>query len=61
MIECGAFGSFLGKLDIEIENGKMKEYRYELMDVDPAKYPADKKCSNWSTMPENLSLPSWTE
>jgi len=43
VIECGAFGSFLGKLDIEIENGKMNGYRYELMDVDPAKYPADKK------------------
>lgn len=43
VIECGAFGSFLGKLDIEIENGKMKGYRYKLIDVDPAKYPADKK------------------
>jgi len=43
VIECGAFGSFLGKLDIDLENGKMKGYRYELMDVDPAKYPADKK------------------
>ncbi|MFM7672394.1 MAG: bifunctional metallophosphatase/5'-nucleotidase [Bacteroidota bacterium] len=43
VIECGAFGSFLGKLDIEVENGKMKSYRYELMEVDPAKYPANKK------------------
>jgi S-sulfosulfanyl-L-cysteine sulfohydrolase len=43
VIECGAFGSFLGKLDIEVENGKMKSYKYQLLDVDPAKYPADKK------------------
>lgn len=43
VVECGAFGSFLGKLDIEVENGKMKNYRYQLLDVDPARYPADKK------------------
>jgi sulfur-oxidizing protein SoxB len=43
VIECGAFGSFLGKLEIEVENGKMKSYQYELMDVDPVKYPANKK------------------
>jgi sulfur-oxidizing protein SoxB len=43
VVECGAFGSFLGKLDIEVENGKMKSYKYQLLDVDPAKYSADKK------------------
>jgi S-sulfosulfanyl-L-cysteine sulfohydrolase len=43
VVECGAFGSFLGKLDIEVENGKIKSYKYQLLDVDPAKYPADKK------------------
>ena len=43
VIECGAFGSFLGKLDIEVENGKIKNYQYQLLDVDPVKYPADKK------------------
>lgn len=43
VIECGAFGSFLGKLDLIIEEGKLKEMNYELMDVDPVKYPADKK------------------
>ena len=43
VVECGAFGSFLGKLDIEVENGKIKNYSYQLLDVDPAKYPADKK------------------
>lgn len=43
VVECGAFGSFLGKLDIEVENGKIKSYKYQLLDVDPVKYPADKK------------------
>ncbi|HQV59765.1 MAG: bifunctional metallophosphatase/5'-nucleotidase [Chitinophagaceae bacterium] len=43
VVECGAFGSFLGKLDIEVENGRIKNYKYQLLDVDPAKYPADKK------------------
>ncbi len=42
VVECGAFGSFLGILDIDVENGKMKSYRYQLLDVDPARYPADK-------------------
>lgn len=43
VVECGAFGSFLGKLDIEVENGKIKNYKYQLLDVDPVKFPADKK------------------
>ena len=43
VVECGAFGSFLGKLDIEVVNGKIKTHRYQLLDVDPVKYPADKK------------------
>lgn len=42
VIECGAFGSFLGKLDLVIENGKLVDTKYELLDVDPIKYPADK-------------------
>ena len=43
VVECGAFGSFLGKLDIKVEDGKIAAYEYELMDVDPEKYLADKK------------------
>lgn len=39
--EPGAFGSFLGKLDIVVEDGKIKEHFYELMDVDPSKYKPD--------------------
>jgi S-sulfosulfanyl-L-cysteine sulfohydrolase len=41
VVECGAFGSFLGKLDIELESGKMKKFTYQLLDVDPSKYKAD--------------------
>jgi sulfur-oxidizing protein SoxB len=39
--EPGAFASFVGKLDIVIENGKIKDEVYELIDVDPGKYPED--------------------
>lgn len=41
VVECGAFGSFIGKIDIEVEKGKLKSLNYSLMDVDPEKYPAD--------------------
>lgn len=43
VIECGAFGSFLGKLDLHFEDGKFKQFSYDLLDVDPVKYPADKE------------------
>lgn len=39
--EPGAFGSFVAKLDIVIEDGKIKDENYYLLDVDPEKYPAD--------------------
>ncbi len=41
VVECGAFGSFLGKLDLQFENGKLKDIKYQLLDVDPIQYPAD--------------------
>ena len=41
VVECGAFGSFLGKLEIEVENGTIKNYTYDLLDVDPKRYPPD--------------------
>lgn len=43
VVECGAFGSFLGKLDLEIVDSKLAGMQYQLMDVDPAKYPEDKE------------------
>lgn len=42
VIECGAFGSFLGRLSIKVKDGSIGSYEYELMDVDPVLYPADK-------------------
>ena len=42
VIEPGAFGSFVARLDVVVEAGKVKESHYELLDVDPEKYPADK-------------------
>jgi sulfur-oxidizing protein SoxB len=42
VIECGAFGSFLGKLDLVIKDGKLESSNYQLLDVDPLKYPANK-------------------
>ncbi|MBU3715381.1 MAG: bifunctional metallophosphatase/5'-nucleotidase, partial [Ferruginibacter sp.] len=43
VVECGAFGSFLGKLDVQVKDGKMASLQYQLLDVDPKKFPADPK------------------
>ena len=40
--EPGAFGAFVARLDVIVEDGKVKDSRYELLDADPEKYPADK-------------------
>lgn len=42
VVEPGAFGSFVGRLEVVVENGIIKDQVYDLLDVDPAKYPADK-------------------
>ena len=39
--EPGAFGSFVAKLDLIIEDGKFKDANYQLLDVDPALYKPD--------------------
>jgi sulfur-oxidizing protein SoxB len=39
--EPGAFASFLGRLDLVVENGAIKEERYGLLDVDPQRYHED--------------------
>ena len=36
--EPGAFGSFISKLDIVVEDGKIKDHNYQLLDVDPLLY-----------------------
>lgn len=41
--EPGAFGSFIAKLDIVVEEGVIKEQVYQLLDVDPGKYKEDEE------------------
>jgi 2',3'-cyclic-nucleotide 2'-phosphodiesterase (5'-nucleotidase family) len=39
--EPGAFGSFVGRLDLVLENGRVKDERYQLLEVDPERYSPD--------------------
>lgn len=39
--EPGAFGSFVGRLDLVVENGRIKDAAYDLMEVAEAEYPED--------------------
>lgn len=39
VVEPGSFGSFVGRLDVMVEDGKIKDYNYQLIPVDEAKYP----------------------
>lgn len=41
VVEPGAFGSFLGRLDVQMENNKMTGYTYDLIEVSPEKLKAD--------------------
>lgn len=41
--EPGAFGSFVAKLDIVVENGVVKDHTYQLLDVDPEQYKEDEE------------------
>ncbi|TNE72422.1 twin-arginine translocation signal domain-containing protein [bacterium] len=43
VVEPGAFGSFVGKLDLTIENGKVIKDEYHLVEIDADTYKADKK------------------
>lgn len=43
VVEPGAFGSFVGKLELTIDGGKVVADHYQLDEVDIKKYPADKK------------------
>ena len=40
VVEPGAFGSFVGRLDLEVRDGKIVGERYELVEVDPKKHKA---------------------
>jgi 2',3'-cyclic-nucleotide 2'-phosphodiesterase (5'-nucleotidase family) len=41
--EPGAFASFVGKLDLVVEKGSIRDERYSLLDVDPEQYPEDEQ------------------
>ena len=41
VVEPGAFGSFIGRLDLTVKDGKVTGERYELLEVNPKKYQAD--------------------
>jgi sulfur-oxidizing protein SoxB len=41
VVEPGAFGSFVGKLELTVDNGKITGESYELVEINAAKIPAD--------------------
>jgi 2',3'-cyclic-nucleotide 2'-phosphodiesterase (5'-nucleotidase family) len=41
VVEPGAFGTFVGKLDLTVQNGKVIADKYELLEVVPSKLKAD--------------------
>jgi 2',3'-cyclic-nucleotide 2'-phosphodiesterase (5'-nucleotidase family) len=43
VVEPGAFGSFIGKLDLIVENGKVVGEKYNLLEVSPAKLKPEPK------------------
>jgi 2',3'-cyclic-nucleotide 2'-phosphodiesterase (5'-nucleotidase family) len=43
VVEPGAFGSFVGKLNLTIENGKVVKDEYELVEIGSSTYKADKE------------------
>ena len=42
VVECGAFGSFVGRVTLDISGGRMSGLEYELIDADPEKFPPDR-------------------
>lgn len=42
VVEPGAFGSFVGRLDLSVRNGKIIDVKYALDEISPAKLKADK-------------------
>jgi 2',3'-cyclic-nucleotide 2'-phosphodiesterase (5'-nucleotidase family) len=43
VVEPGAFGSFVGKLNLTIQDGKVVKDEYELVEITASKYKADKE------------------
>ena len=43
VVEPGAFGSFVGRLDLTIQNGKVINDQYELVEIAASQYPPDEE------------------
>ncbi len=43
VVEPGAFGTFVGRLDLVVENNEIVDQQYSLIEVDSRKYEADKE------------------
>lgn len=43
VVEPGAFGSFVGKLTLHFEKGKLVDEHYELIEADPNRFPANEE------------------
>ena len=43
IVEPGAFGSFVGRLDLKVVNGKITGEKYQLIEVNPQKFPTKKE------------------
>lgn len=41
VVEPGAFGSFIGRLDLTVKDGKITGEKYQLLEVDPQKHAAN--------------------
>lgn len=54
VVEPGAFGSFIGKLDLTILNGKVIDDHYELLEVNSPKIKPDAKIQQLLTDKESL-------
>jgi len=46
IVEPGAFGSFVGKLNLTVRNGKVIKDQYELIEIDAGRYQPDKTISD---------------
>lgn len=60
VVEPGAFGSFVGKLTLHFEQGKLVEDEYELIETDPQRYPADKKLQALVEEKKCLTVLNWS-
>jgi 2',3'-cyclic-nucleotide 2'-phosphodiesterase (5'-nucleotidase family) len=58
VVEPGAFGSFVGKLNLTFEKGKVAKDEYELVEITSSKFKADKKMT---TLIEDLEAPFASE